>query len=152
MSIKSEIQRINTNVKNTLSAISKKGVSVPSNANSNNLEGLITQLYEKGIEEGLAMGTLYRHELIIDCSFSSGSVQIFVVFYNHNRGSSDFQDLPFDLGTNFVIDFEGEYIEKKYSRAFRTGNLLYIETAEHNDALTFYPEEVNLVEETITQV
>ena len=44
MSIQSEITRLNTNVTNALSAISGKGVTVPADANSDSLAGLIEQI------------------------------------------------------------------------------------------------------------
>lgn len=44
MSISSEIARLKTNVSNSLSAISEKGVAVPEGANSDNLPELISQI------------------------------------------------------------------------------------------------------------
>lgn len=48
MSIQSEITRLNTNVTNALSAISGKGVTVPADANSDDLAGLIGQIEAGG--------------------------------------------------------------------------------------------------------
>lgn len=44
MSISSEISRLSTNVKNTLSAIAEKGVSVPSGSTSDDMASLVSQI------------------------------------------------------------------------------------------------------------
>ena len=49
MSIMAEIQRIDNNIANALSACAEKGVTVPADANSNNLPGLIAQI-STGVE------------------------------------------------------------------------------------------------------
>ena len=57
MSIQSEITRISGNVADALSAISSKGVSVPSGANSDDLHDLIMQISGGGGDEYIAMVT-----------------------------------------------------------------------------------------------
>jgi hypothetical protein len=44
MSVVQEIQRIQNNVQNALDAIEEKGVQIPSNANSDDLKDLISQI------------------------------------------------------------------------------------------------------------
>ena len=44
MSIKSEISRLSTNVKNTLNAIAAKGVTVPSGSTSDDMAALVSQI------------------------------------------------------------------------------------------------------------
>ena len=44
MSVQNQIERINSNVQNAISAIRETGVSVPNGANSNNLPELVNNL------------------------------------------------------------------------------------------------------------
>ena len=44
MSIKSEVNRLSTNVKNTLNAISAKGVTVPPGSTSDDMASLVSQI------------------------------------------------------------------------------------------------------------
>ena len=44
MSIQTEINRLRTNVKNTLNAIASKGVSVPANSTSDNMASLVAKI------------------------------------------------------------------------------------------------------------
>lgn len=44
MSVQSEITRIKTNVQDTLTAISEKGVTVPSNSTSNDMASLVRNI------------------------------------------------------------------------------------------------------------
>lgn len=46
--ILTEIDRIQTNVNNTLTAIRNKGVTVPSDANSNNMADLVSSIESGG--------------------------------------------------------------------------------------------------------
>ena len=53
MSIRSEITRISTNIKNTLDIIKSAGISVATTANSNDLPALVDELANGDIDCGL---------------------------------------------------------------------------------------------------
>lgn len=130
MSVQTQIDRIDGNVKNALATIAEKGVTVPTDANSDDLETLIDAIATGG--GGYASGDIVKAWQTSDLTVGSGYSSISVSYGSEVTNSDGTLSLGGTTGSVTVSSadncevLKGQYIKPSGSYTSTSTAIYYI--------------------------